>query len=91
MIGYKSNEQIEEFIKNKIGIEKYSYHQVQIFIKLFISQFNTFKCKLNFINEKKEDITDLYIQEFVEYTKYFISGGFAKLLTEKKKMKIKII
>ena len=40
ILGYKSNEEIEKFIKAKIGIKRYSYYQIGIFIifiKLFIS------------------------------------------------------
>ena len=40
MIGIVTNEEIEEFIKNNIGIKNYSYHQMHIFIKTFIFQFN---------------------------------------------------
>ena len=46
-----SNDKIEEFIKKYIGI-KYSYHQLIIFIKLFISQYNKFQSKL-IMKEKK--------------------------------------
>ena len=47
----KNDKEIEKFIKdnfNSIGIKEYSYHQVHTFIKLYISQFNTFKSKLIF-------------------------------------------
>ena len=41
-----------------INLEKYSYLQIIIFIKLLISQYNKFKSKLKFIikhrNEKNE-------------------------------------
>ena len=82
MLGYKTNESIESFIKSKIGLDKYSYHQVQIFIKLFISQYSKFNGKLKFTAEGK-DVTDECIQEFAKCTKYFTAGGFAKLLNEK--------
>jgi len=48
---FKNDKEIEKFIKdnfNSIGIKEYSYHQVHTFIKLYISQFNTFKSKLIF-------------------------------------------
>ena len=85
MLDYDTNakEKIEKFIKEKIGIEKYSFHQVQIFIKLFISQYSKFNCKLEFYNGGKK-VTDDCIQEFANCTKYFTAGGFAKLLNEKK-------
>ena len=77
--GLGTNEDIESFIKEKfkeIGIEEYSYYQVQTFIKLFISQFDS----------KDEDIkiTDEYIKYFVNSSKYFINGGFSKFLMKKK-------
>ena len=34
IIGAENDEQIEKFIKNNIGIKNYSYHQIQIFIKM---------------------------------------------------------
>ena len=36
MIEKEKNEDIEQFIKQNIGIQDYSYHQVQTFIKLFM-------------------------------------------------------
>ena len=77
------NGEIEKYIKSYIGIEKYSYHQLIIFIKLFISQYSKFTNKLTF-KEGKKDETETYIKEFAECTKYFTSGGFAKLLMLKK-------
>jgi len=79
MIGKETNKQIEEFIKEKIFITEYSYHQVQTFIKLFISLFSITNIK--FINSQKDDIT---IKYFAEYTKYFTNGGFQKLIMNKK-------
>ena len=81
MLDYKTNDKIEAFIKDKIGLEKYSFHQAQIFIKLFISQYSKFDGKLKFTHNGK-DVTDECIQEFANCTKYFTSGGFAKLLNE---------
>ena len=40
IIGAENDEQIEKFIKNNIGIKNYSYHQIQIFIKMIKTQFN---------------------------------------------------
>jgi len=34
MLGYESNETIEKFIKENIGIEKNSYYQVKIINKI---------------------------------------------------------
>ena len=81
MIGKETNEQIEEFIKENIGIQKYTYHQVHIFISIFISQF-----KSNNINSKLilgEDVTNKCVKYFVESTKYFTNGGFANIIINK--------
>jgi len=78
MLKFKSKEEIEKFIGKYINIKKCSFHQIQIFIKLFISQYNKFESKLHFLSGKKE-----YIQEFANCIKYFTSGGFADLLIKK--------
>jgi len=83
MLGINSNEGIKEFVEKyfkKIGIEKYTYHQINIFIKLFISQYSKFKGKLIFKNNNV-DVTEQCIEDFSKSTKYFTNGGFAKLLT----------
>ena len=82
MIGIKSNEEIQEFVKKYIGVPKYSYHQINIFIKLFISQYNNYnsEAKLKFKDNGK-DVTEKCITEFAECTKKFTNGGFSKLLT----------
>ena len=85
MLDYDTNKKIEKFIKEKIGIDKYSFHQVQIFIKLFISQYSKFNCKLKFIDDNDKDVTEECIQEFANSSKYFTAGGFAKLLNDKKR------
>ena len=76
---FDSNKKIEEFIKKNIGIEKYSYRHVQIFIKLFLSQFNQFTTKLKFMAQNK-DFTKETIEEFSKSTQYFTMGRFSKLL-----------
>ena len=80
MLGITSNEGMQDFVKKYIGVEKYSYHQINIFVKLFISQYSKFKSKLRFTN-KGEDVTEKCIEEFANCTKYFTNGGFARLLT----------
>ena len=90
--GFKEDREIEKFIKdnfNSIGIKKYSYHQVETFIKLYISQFNSFnqkRQKLTFTDNGK-DITKECIEDFSKSTKYFTNGGFAKLIFQKKHIK----
>ena len=85
MLGIKSNDEIKEFINKYIGVSIYSFHQINIFIKLFISQY------LNYNSEKKlkfkvgeKDVTEKCIREFAESTKNFTNGGFSRLLTEQK-------
>ena len=90
LMGFENDKQIEKFIKdnfNNINIKEYSYHQVETFIKLFISQFNMFTSNLKFTNTMDEDITDKCIMNFAKSTKYFINGGFAKLIMQKKYIK----
>lgn len=77
-----SNQQIELFIKKYIGFEKYSYHQIHIFIKLITSQFTRFKSKLlNYIEDNKEE--GFYIGEFSKYEIYYVMKGYTKYLIEK--------
>jgi len=78
-----SNEKIEEFVKKYIGIITYTFHQINIFVKLFISQYNQFKSKIKFLEDGK-NVTERCIEEFAKCTRYFTNGGFAKLLTDKK-------
>ena len=83
MLGYISNNEIEEYVKTKIGLTQYSYHQIDIFIKLMISQYSKFDTKLKFVDNYNNDVTKQCIEKFAKCTKYFTNGGFAKLLTEK--------
>jgi len=75
-----SNKEIEQFIKEKIGIKKYSYHQINTFIKLFISNFMVFDGKLEFSNSQGKNITSECIEYFAKSTQYFTNSGFAKLI-----------
>ena len=82
MLDIDTNEKIKEFVEKHIGIKKpqpYSFHQINIFIKLFISQYNKFKSKLIFLHGKK-DVTEECISEFAKCTQYFTNGNFAKLI-----------
>ena len=74
-----SNNKIEKFIKRYIGINKFSYHQIYIFIKLFIAQFNKFESKLVVYSGEK-DVTEKFLEEFAEFAKYFTEGPFVKVL-----------
>ncbi len=87
MLGLKTNEEIEEkFLKKYMkNYKNYSYYQINIFIKLFISQFSKFDCKLQFAetNEKGEiinDNTDKLIIDFAKNATYFLVGGFQNLI-----------
>ena len=85
MIEKKSNEEIFEWVKENIKIPKYSYHQINMFINLFLCQYDIFKGKkLLFYggDEDPEKVTKKCIELFAEGTKYFTYGGFSKLLLE---------
>ena len=47
-LGIDSNDKLQKFIKRNICIEKFSYYQINIFIKLFISQFCQISYKVTF-------------------------------------------
>ena len=80
LLGIKTNDKLQEFIQKNINIKKYSYHQINIFIKLFISQFGHYQSKLKFKKDQK-DITNKCLQCFSNCMKYIINGGFSQLLT----------
>ena len=80
MTNIDSNEGIKDFVEKHIGIKKYSFHQINIFIKLFISQFKRYNRAFIFYSGNK-NITKAYSERFSRCTKYFTNGGFAKLLT----------
>lgn len=84
MIGATSNKEINDFIlKNikNIGLTRYSYHQINIYINLFVSQYSKFNDKLLFY-ENGKNVTTECIKKFSEGTKYFINGKYAQLLTK---------
>ena len=81
MLGYNSNAEIQEFVKEYIGIDKYSFTQINIFIKIFISQFNKSGIKFSFTSKGENLVSKDFIKQFTPCTKYFTDGGFAKLLT----------
>ena len=80
----ESNQQIEEFIKKYIGIEKYSYHQVHIYIKLITCQFRQFKSKLSsYFGEKSGWEQFTYIEEFSKFSQFYAMKGITKFFIEK--------
>ena len=71
---------LKTLLNEELKMKKYSYHQINIFLKLFICQYNKFEGeKLTFF-EKGENVTDKCIKSFALGTRYFINGGFSKLL-----------
>ena len=84
MLGINSNEEMKEFVQKYFGVEIYSYHQINIFVKLSISQYGKFKTKLRIL-ENGKDTTEKCIMEFANSTKYFTNGKFANLWTGIKK------
>ena len=88
-LGIFTNKELEVFIKEYIGIQRYSFHQINIFIKLFTSQYYKFN-KLKILKDG-ENYTLKHIQEFAESTKYFTMCEFAKLLTESDKIDVDVI
>ena len=85
MIGKGEDEEIQQFIKDNIGISEYSYHQVNTFINLFISQFRTVDSELKFEDSQGKDVTQECITFFAKSTKFFTNGGFAKLIMNNQK------
>jgi len=88
MLNKNNNKDIYEWIKekfDKIKLTRYSYHQIHIFINLFICQYNIFEGRKIYFREGEKDVTDKCIDSFAEATKYFTYGGFSKLLLEEKK------
>jgi len=85
MLGINKNKEIYDWLKSKIKLERYSYHQIHIFINLFICQYNIFKGKKIYFSDGGRDVTNDCIDSFAEATKYFTYGGFSKLLLEKKR------
>jgi len=80
MLGKDNNKEIYNWLKRNIKLRRYSYHQINIFINLFICQYNKFGgSKLRFY-KKEKDVTKECIDSFAEGTKYFTYGGFSKLL-----------
>ena len=79
ILDINSNEKIKEFIKKYINIENSSYHQINMFINIFISQLNKIKNKMNFSHDKENEMKKI-IDISAEGAQYFINGCFAKSL-----------
>ena len=72
----------EEYINDNIGTNKFSYHQINIFIKLFMNQYKSDNTKLKFKDRNRKDVTEECIKKFAECTRYFTLGTYAKELTK---------
>ena len=84
MLGKYDNYDIYQWLKQKIKLSRYSYHQIHIFINLFICQYRIFKGEKIVFKRNDINVTDECIDSFAEATKYFTYGGFSKLLLEKR-------
>ena len=83
VIGLNSNQEIYQWIIRNIGLPRFSYHQINIFIKLFLKLFNIFKLSKIIIIENGENVTEKFIYSFIKSIRYFINGSYSKLLLEK--------
>ena len=77
----KEQQNPEDYINAHIGASTFSYHQINIFIKLSMYQYKIKGVKLTFL-ENEKDVTEECIQKFTECTRYFTLGVYAKLLTK---------
>ena len=84
MLGKDENKEIYIWLKETIGLKRYSYHQIHIFINLFISQYNIFKGRKIYFSNNGKDVTPKCIENFAKATKYFTYGCFSKLLLDNK-------
>lgn len=66
----------EEFINYNMGSNKFSYHQINIFIRLFMECKNE-KFPIEFIKYGKN-----VIEKYAQCTRYFTLGTYAKELTK---------
>ena len=66
----EENKEIEDYIKSIIGIKDYSFHHIQTFTKLFISQYSKFGGKIIFKDSSDNDITEKCIKNFAISTKW---------------------
>ena len=82
MLDLNNNKEISEYINDHFEISKYSYHQISIFINLFIGQYSKTNDKRTFWSGWT-NVTKDVIESFEKCTKYFTSGPFANLLVNK--------
>lgn len=82
MLNLNSDKEIKDNINQFFKISEHSYHQLSIFINLFIDQYSKTNDKKKFMYGN-DDVTDNVIECFKNCTKYFTSGSYANLLTNK--------
>ena len=83
ILNVSTNQEIEEFVKKHIGIEKCSYHQINNFIKIIASQFIHFKSKfLSDDGEKNDNERLIGIAEFSKFIHFYSMNGITKFLIE---------
>ena len=86
ILNIEDNNKILEFISSNIGIEQYSYYQLNIFIELLMGQYKKYNKTggSNFVfYEGEKDITQYVIENVGKCARYFTSGAFANLLVNK--------
>ena len=79
--GKSTQQKPEEYIISHIGVNKFSYHQINIFIKLFMSQYKIENKKISFKDNGK-DVTEDCIKALAECTQYFTLSEYAQLINE---------
>ena len=82
MLDIKTDGEIETEINKLFDISKHSFTQLTIFINLLIGQYSKTKNKRKFYYGWS-NVTKEVIDCFKNCTKYFTSGAFANLLTDK--------
>ena len=83
-LGINTNEKLEAFVKKYIGIQKYSFYQIDIFIKFIINHLFSISCtKFKFLSNGK-DVTDKIISNFSKCSQYFTNCAFSRILTKNK-------
>ena len=91
ILGIDNNYQLYKWIIYQISLPQFSYHQINIFIKLFLKKFNIFQGKkLRFI-ENEFDITDSVIRTCTKSLIYFIHNIYSKILLDDYNQKNNII
>lgn len=81
MLDLHDNKTIYDYINNLFDIPRHSYHHLNIFINIFIGQYNKIKSKIRFIANDR-DMTYEVIENFKKCTEYFIQGSFTNLLMD---------